>query len=175
MTGVIHQPSTPYPDARFAPVRRSTALMFRYRFGQSPARSLKGLDAIYLLTRYHPHTVELACLDCPILQQAVNMLDMVAKLFRCLLGCQKIVHSFLVVLPQSTLCHRSKPMSSLARYTFQFSVCSGAQDTHAFSWLQTLGAGRAHRLWLPIAAAPKGGRNKLSAVPGTCDDWLLGG
>jgi len=70
MTGIVHPISATEPRKP----RRGfyvLTLLFRYSLGQSPARSLKGLDALGFLTVNHPHMAKAFPLDCPVIQQPV--------------------------------------------------------------------------------------------------------
>ena len=59
MTGFVYPISTATHCIPAVLIRciQQMHLLFRF-FGQSPSRSLKGLDALYLLTIDHPHLTD---------------------------------------------------------------------------------------------------------------------
>ena len=87
--------------SRPASLQKPNVLMFRYRLGQSPARSLQGLDALNLLRINHPHVAKALSMDCPVVQQLVWMLDRMTKLRRFLCR-QGSVHKPLMSLTTGT-------------------------------------------------------------------------
>jgi hypothetical protein len=54
-------------SVRPASLQKLNVLMFRYRLGQSSTRSLKGLDALNLLTINHPNVAKAFPLDYPVI------------------------------------------------------------------------------------------------------------
>jgi hypothetical protein len=63
-----------------------------YTLGQSPTRSLKGLDALYLLRVDEPDVTNALPFHFAAVKEAVQMLDVVAQAISCLLGCQRPIH-----------------------------------------------------------------------------------
>ncbi len=63
-----------------------------FSLGQSPALSLECLDAFHLGAVDHPHLIKAFAFDCPIVGQPVQVPDVIAKLCRRLLCCQRSFH-----------------------------------------------------------------------------------
>ena len=92
MTGMIAHPAIP-PPVRSPQGRYLAAFqLFRYTFGQAPARALQGLDALYLFGLYHPHPVKLPAFDDSLAEQIPYIGLSVAQLSRCRLDRQRFAH-----------------------------------------------------------------------------------
>lgn len=86
-------PASPSHVTDVLPSRRGSLIsLFRYRPEQPTARSLEGLNALYLFTVNHPGIAKALPLQFSTAQQSLYIMKMVAKLRCCLSYRQGFIH-----------------------------------------------------------------------------------